>query len=314
MSDEKENENSIIPHGGESKAKKEAVSMLSSVVGFAGSAADVVGAVHGRYIAARDNEVRARTDIEDGEKSRIVVRAVQQQRNIDTVAEEIPKHMKGDDDAAKVEKLRNINPDVAARSADECKHISDEYMRTLWAKALAGEADNPGSFSIRTARILGDMSQEDAELFRTFCQFIWIEKNWRENFPVSLVYDHQKSVYTDSGITYAALDDLETMGLISHKTQGYARWYPLPSNGAVWNYQGKVDFSLEPQKHPEKNSAFISCGNAALTREGRQLFAVCRDQVWYNAKFMLYVVDEWRARNFNPTHLSDTGDAGKFGG
>ena len=261
-------------------------------------------------------QIKLQSMIDAEEKAkRAGYRIIWEQSNIESIAREIPEHMSpNSDDAEKAEKLRNMNPDVAARSADECKHISDEYMRTLWAKALAGEADNPGSFSIRTARILGDMSQEDAELFRTFCQFIWIEKNWRENFPVSLVYDHQKSVYTDSGITYAALDDLETMGLISHKTQGYARWYPISSNGAVWNYQGKVDFSLEPQKHPEKNSAFISCGNAALTREGRQLFAVCRDQVWYNAKFMLYVVGEWRARNFNPTHLSDTGDAGKFGG
>ena len=261
-------------------------------------------------------QIKLQSMIDAEEKAkRAGYRIIWEQSNIESIAREIPEHMSpNSDDAEKAEKLRNINPDVAARSADSCKHVSDKYMRTLWAKALAGEADNPGSFSIRTARILGDMSQEDAELFRTFCQFIWIEKNWRENFPVSLVYDHQKSVYTDSGITYAALDDLETMGLISHKTQGYARWYPLPSNGAVWNYQGKVDFSLEPQKHPEKNSAFISCGNAALTREGRQLFAVCRDQVWYNAKFMLYVVGEWRARNFNPTHLSDTGDAGKFGG
>ena len=261
-------------------------------------------------------QIKLQSMIDAEEKAkRAGYRIIWEQSNIESIAREIPEHMSpNSDDAEKAEKLRNMNPDVAARSADSCKHVSDKYMRTLWAKALAGEADNPGSFSIRTARILGDMSQEDAELFRTFCQFIWIEKNWRENFPVSLVYDHQKSVYTDSGITYAALDDLETMGLISHKTQGYARWYPLPSNGAVWNYQGKVDFSLEPQKHPEKNSAFISCGNAALTREGRQLFAVCRDQVWYNAKFMLYVVGEWRARNFNPTHLSDTGDAGKFGG
>ena len=271
------------------------------------------------YIAEKQAEamqIKLQSMIDAEEKAkRAGYRIIWEQSNIESIAREIPEHMSpNSDDAEKAEKLRNINPDVAARSADECKHISDEYMRTLWAKALAGEADNPGSFSIRTARILGDMSQEDAELFRTFCQFIWIEKNWRENFPVSLVYDHQKSVHTDSGITYAALDDLETMGLISHKTQGYARWYPLPSNGAVWNYQGKVDFSLEPQKPPEKNSAFISCGNAALTREGRQLFAVCRDQVWYNAKFMLYVVGEWRARNFNPTHLSDTGDAGKFGG
>ena len=261
-------------------------------------------------------QIKLQSMIDAEEKAkRAGYRIIWEQSNIESIAREIPEHMSpNSDDAEKAEKLRNMNPDVAARSADSCKHVSDKYMRTLWAKALAGEADNPGSFSIRTARILGDMRQEDAEMFRTFCQFIWIEKNWRENFPVSLVYDHQKSVYTDSGITYAALDDLETMGLISHKTQGYARWYPLPSNGAVWNYQGKVDFSLEPQKHPEKNSAFISCGNAALTREGRQLFAVCRDQVWYNAKFMLYVVGEWRARNFNPTHLSDTGDAGKFGG
>ena len=302
MSDEEKKENSIIPHGGESEAKKAAVSMLSSATRFAGSAADIVGAVHGRYIAARDNEVRARTDIEDGEKSRIVVRTVQQQRNIDAVAEEIPKHMEGDDDAAKAEKLRNMNPDVAARSADECKHVSDKYMRTLWAKALAGEADNPGSFSIRTAVKLKEMDKKDAELFRAFCQFVWIERS-DINAPVPLIYSESEKIYNNAGINYSALDNLEEMGLISRKPEQFGRWYNYPDRSvwSVWCYHGK--FYRVSTKLDAMSRHFISCGIALLTRVGKQIYSVCEDNVEYNPMFHSYVIQKWTQEGMQPEQI-----------
>lgn len=48
---------------------------------------------------------------------------------------------------------------------DYAKNISDENVQLLWARILAGEINKAGTFSIRTLRLLSDMSKEEALIF-----------------------------------------------------------------------------------------------------------------------------------------------------
>ena len=45
-------------------------------------------------------------------------------------------------------------------------------MQTLWAKILAGEANNHGTYSKRTVNFVAEMDKREAELFTHFCGFI----------------------------------------------------------------------------------------------------------------------------------------------
>ena len=45
-------------------------------------------------------------------------------------------------------------------------NISDEEMQILWAKILAGEIKQPGTYSLRSLDTLRNMSKQDAELFK----------------------------------------------------------------------------------------------------------------------------------------------------
>ena len=56
--------------------------------------------------------------------------------------------------------------DWTARFFHYVQDVSSEEMQLLWAKALAGEADRPGSTSIRTLAILRDLDKRTAALFR----------------------------------------------------------------------------------------------------------------------------------------------------
>ena len=48
-------------------------------------------------------------------------------------------------------------------------NISDKEMQVLWAKILAGEIENPSSYSLRTLDVLRNMSKEEAECFVKIC-------------------------------------------------------------------------------------------------------------------------------------------------
>lgn len=48
-------------------------------------------------------------------------------------------------------------------------NISDEEMQDLWAKMLAGEINQPSSFSLRLIDILRNISAQEARLFQEMC-------------------------------------------------------------------------------------------------------------------------------------------------
>lgn len=48
-------------------------------------------------------------------------------------------------------------------------NISDKEMQILWAKILAGEIEEPSSYSLRTLDVLRNISKEEAERFIKIC-------------------------------------------------------------------------------------------------------------------------------------------------
>ena len=52
---------------------------------------------------------------------------------------------------------------------NESCHKSSEDMQERFARMLAGEIKRPGSFSIRTIKLLGQIDSDIASIFRTFC-------------------------------------------------------------------------------------------------------------------------------------------------
>lgn len=57
-----------------------------------------------------------------------------------------------------------VHPDWFSRWRDGAQDVSDEEVQRLWARALAGEAQKPGSYSLRTLDFLRSVSKRDAEL------------------------------------------------------------------------------------------------------------------------------------------------------
>ncbi len=85
--------------------------------------------------------------------------------------------------------------------------ISDNEMQEIWARILAGEINNPHSFSLKTIEALKNIGKEEAELFARICRSCFVLGN--EPFlPFYNAYMDRKS------ITYSMIMYLNELGLI----------------------------------------------------------------------------------------------------
>ena len=51
--------------------------------------------------------------------------------------------------------------------------IDDEERRTWWARLLAGEIQQPESYSLRTLAVMDTLSTKEAKLFTKLCDYVW---------------------------------------------------------------------------------------------------------------------------------------------
>ncbi|WP_322932550.1 DUF2806 domain-containing protein [Bacteroides sp. CG01] len=66
-----------------------------------------------------------------------------------------------------------INFDWMCQFSDKARFVSNQDMRLIWGKILAGEINNPGKYSINTLSILSRMSKEDAEEFSSLSSVLF---------------------------------------------------------------------------------------------------------------------------------------------
>lgn len=69
-------------------------------------------------------------------------------------------------------KPQDIDDDWISEFMDKVRNISDEEFQLIWARILAGEANNPGSFSLRTLEKLKELSKEEAMCFMHIAESI----------------------------------------------------------------------------------------------------------------------------------------------
>lgn len=83
---------------------------------------------------------------------------------------------------------------------------STERMQLLWGRVLSGEVKKPGKYSIRTLRILSELSQRDAEIFEVYADYFFDDFS-----PKSIFRNGQQPLTVNNANN---LTHLEYLGLI----------------------------------------------------------------------------------------------------
>lgn len=172
---------------------------------------------------------------------------------------------------------------------DKCRIVSDEQMQEIWAHILAGEANNPGSFSRKTVNLVADLDKRDAALFQSLCRFGWIVGG---HFR-PLIFDADDEIYPSNGIAFGSLVQLETLGLINF--DGLSGFVVIAtSKQTIASYCGKsVILTL-----PDGKDYRLSLGKVILTQAGEELSGIC--PVPGIDGFFEYVYDKWAEQSLVP--------------
>lgn len=95
---------------------------------------------------------------------------------------------------------KKFSIDWFVRFFEDAGNISDEKVQELWAKVLAGEIDQPGSFSLRTLDMLRSLSKSEAETLQTIA-----------SYAIKIGSDYYISIDKDLQIQYGYRREMLTM-------------------------------------------------------------------------------------------------------
>ncbi|MBX3569977.1 MAG: DUF2806 domain-containing protein [Rhizobiaceae bacterium] len=147
---------------------------------------------------------------------------------------------------------------------DRARLISNDEMREIWARILAGEANCPGSFSKRNLSIIFNIDMITAQLFAELMIYRWKI----DDSSIIVAKDNRFNRYSQK-LNFDAILILEQAGLIRYDYDGlFGGSYQISGRGKKLIYNGAlIDL-------PE-NIVSIRVGCVLLTKSGQEISKVC---------------------------------------
>lgn len=157
------------------------------------------------------------------------------------------------------------------RWSDGAAEQTDNEMCVIWGKLLAGELDQPGSYSKRTMSVLADMSAHEASLFANLCSTSIYVKSRGVKTLFAVLADDVLGGDTFNGelLSITDLDDLAAIGLITTSTWT-SQWLP-----------GKTSYTLELDDrsavitNPNEDCKAFVFSHMRYLQEGMELASLC---------------------------------------
>ncbi|MDE0078626.1 MAG: DUF2806 domain-containing protein [Caldilineaceae bacterium] len=196
-----------------------------------------------------------------------------------------------------------VDHDWTARFFNDVQDVSSEEMQQLWGKILAGEVERPGSTSLRTLRVLKDMNQHVARIFRWFCSLcIYSEESVEPDARICIACFH---IFSTNGFLPSYFNLLNTHGLVNpdynswndmQHAIGFGRIQPDQTNRYPFRFQGQY-WVLYPVGGPRSitpRSPGFPLHGASLNQSGLELSQVVQMEPMdeYKAALISYFAQE----------------------
>ena len=164
----------------------------------------------------------------------------------------------------------------------EARPQSTEEGRLLFGRVLAGEIRNPGSYSMRTIKTLGELDQDVAALFKKFCSACVVfglpnSKHVLDARVPSLGGSPGSNALAKYGLSYEKLNLLNEYDLIisdynSQYSYHFCKGYRDDQVFLPFQHQGKYWVLLFLPERENNSALMVSC--VALSRVGKELFHI----------------------------------------
>ena len=163
--------------------------------------------------------------------------------------------------------------------------IDDEERRTWWANLLAGEIQQPETYSLRTLAVMDTLSTREAILFRKVCDYVWNPQD-----PVLILPPDSSALWKPEFsegalLESASLAKLDGVAGFDWATLGDVVGPPLPLRMTFNNDSYSVGTS-------ESKQVKLRCGKLSLTNIGQEMYRLTTPD--YSQNYRDEILDEWR--------------------
>lgn len=213
--------------------------------------------------------------------SKFAAKVIKEQLNLDQItlnaANELANNKQTEENKIETE---DISEDWLNEFENLARLKSSEEMKFVFGKILSGEITKPGSFSIKTIKLISQLDNQAAKLFQLFCS-LTISLRVRENIIDARVVSFSGNAASNSlsqfGLSFDALNVLQEYGLIISDYNSY-----MPYSACIANEHNQVglplrfqikNFGLLPSDR-EKYDKVLKLNGVALTKAGKELLDI----------------------------------------
>jgi uncharacterized repeat protein (TIGR03899 family) len=185
---------------------------------------------------------------------------------------------------------KSVDPDWIAAFFDQCKDVSTEHMQQIWARMLAGEVANPGTFSRRTLLIVQSMTKSEAESFTQFCSLTFEFDKLIYGFaiPAHGIFELIRSVTSTREELH-----LQNIGLLSSTNIWLGTGSKSDISIGYFGQRYKLSIPVARKNQRETSVEDFDVQYTPLTSAGNELFAIA------GAEPRKDLIDLWQ-RDFGP--------------
>ena len=169
--------------------------------------------------------------------------------------------------------------------------IDDQDRRTWWARLLAGEIQQPETYSLRTLAVMDTLSTKEAKLFTRLCDYVW-----NPHKPV-LILPPDKSALWKPDFSEGTL--LQSITLAMFNGVGSYSWGTIAESTEDKIAQQSPSYFLMTFKNDsyvvegsESKPVKLRCGKLLFTDIGQQMFRLATPN--YPQSYRDEIVEEWR--------------------
>ncbi len=159
--------------------------------------------------------------------------------------------------------------------------IEDEERRTWWARLLAGEIQQPGTFSLRTMAVMDTLSTGEAQLFTRLCGYVWNPPN------PNLVLPKDERGNWKPDFAEAAI--LESIGLVKFDPLS---GFTVTSRGATEDIGMMFNDRAFIISDPAGKSLKLRCGPLVLTDVGKEMYRLTTPS--FPESYLEEILAEWQ--------------------
>ena len=233
-------------------------------------------------------EIANRQDIDPIERAAIVShykKIVKEYKNQVDIMRMAVKHLNPDF------KPKEVNNDWITFFFNKVKDVTEDYMKEIWGKILAGEFNKPNTY---TKQLLHTMSIMDSKIAKRF-QKIRSSCFYSSPYMYAFIYrtngNDIKNIkkYEKMKIFINDFRELDSLGLIQYRFSDFHSWI---IKNKVFDYGNKrIKFNTDKKS--------IELGNVALTSVGKQLCRIVPME--YDDTILEICMEAWQHLGYNPT-------------